>query len=227
MFYGPPGTGKTLVAKQLARFSGLDYAIMSGGDVAPLGEGAVEELHKLFRWAEHSRKGLVLFIDEAEAFLKTRSDPGMSENARNALNALLYNTGSESRDFMLVLATNRPSDLDRAVADRVDEHIQFDLPGPDERVRLVKLYFDKYMQARGLQPDPGIDDALLCAVAGRLEGFSGRAISKLMISAQGAAYSSDDGVLTKAALEDVVAAKLVQRQRQQAMHEGHEADAWS
>ena len=47
-----------------------------------------------------------------------------------------------------------------------------------------------------------------------------------MISAQGAAYSSDDGVLTKAALEDVVAAKLVQRQRQQAMHEGHEADAW-
>jgi len=25
---------------------------------------------------------------------------------------------------MLVLATNRPTDLDRAVADRVDEHIQ-------------------------------------------------------------------------------------------------------
>ena len=27
----PPGTGKTLVAKQLAKHSGLDYAIMSGG----------------------------------------------------------------------------------------------------------------------------------------------------------------------------------------------------
>jgi ATPase family AAA domain-containing protein 3A/B len=53
----------------------------------------------------------------------------MSEAARNALNALLYNTGAASRDFMLVLATNRPTDLDRAVADRVDEHIQFDLPG--------------------------------------------------------------------------------------------------
>ena len=66
MFYGPPGTGKTLVAKQLARHSGLDYAIMSGGDVAPLGETAVEELHKLFKWAEASSNGLVLFIDEAE-----------------------------------------------------------------------------------------------------------------------------------------------------------------
>ena len=57
MFYGPPGTGKTLVAKQLARHSGLEYAIMSGGDVAPLGEGAVEEIHNLFRWAETSSHG--------------------------------------------------------------------------------------------------------------------------------------------------------------------------
>ena len=44
---------------------------MSGGDVAPLGEGAVEEIHKLFRWAEQSSKGLVLFIDEAEVWLET------------------------------------------------------------------------------------------------------------------------------------------------------------
>ena len=28
------GTGKTLVARKLAHYSGLDYAVMSGGDVA-------------------------------------------------------------------------------------------------------------------------------------------------------------------------------------------------
>jgi hypothetical protein len=33
MFYGPPGTGKTMVAQRLARHCGLDFAIMSGGDV--------------------------------------------------------------------------------------------------------------------------------------------------------------------------------------------------
>lgn len=33
MFYGPPGTGKTMVAQLLARHCGLDFAIMSGGDV--------------------------------------------------------------------------------------------------------------------------------------------------------------------------------------------------
>jgi hypothetical protein len=33
MFYGPPGTGKTMVAQRLALHCGLDYAMMSGGDV--------------------------------------------------------------------------------------------------------------------------------------------------------------------------------------------------
>jgi ATPase family AAA domain-containing protein 3A/B len=52
MFYGPPGTGKTLFAKKLAMKSGLEYAIMVGSDIAPLGPLAVSELNKLFDWAE-------------------------------------------------------------------------------------------------------------------------------------------------------------------------------
>ncbi|KAL8240625.1 hypothetical protein R6Q59_013980 [Mikania micrantha] len=48
LFYGPPGTGKTLVAKEIARKSGLDYAMMTGGDVAPLGAQAVTKIHEIF-----------------------------------------------------------------------------------------------------------------------------------------------------------------------------------
>ena len=70
---GPcPGTGKSMAAKRLARTAGLDYAIMSGGDVAPLGGKAVQQLHEMFDWAESSRRGLLLFIDEADAFLGRR-----------------------------------------------------------------------------------------------------------------------------------------------------------
>ena len=36
-----------MAAKRLARTSGLDYAIMSGGDVAPLGGKAVTQLHQV------------------------------------------------------------------------------------------------------------------------------------------------------------------------------------
>ena len=41
--------------------------------------------------------------------------------------------GEQSRDFCVVLATNRPSDLDPAVIDRTDEAIEFALPGDAER----------------------------------------------------------------------------------------------
>ena len=74
----PAGTGKSMAAKRLARTAGLDYAIMSGGDVAPLGGKAVQQLHEMFDWAERSRKGLLLFIDEADAFLGRRGNQ-MSE----------------------------------------------------------------------------------------------------------------------------------------------------
>ncbi len=59
LLYGPPGTGKTLFAKQLAKKSGLDFAILTGADVAPLGSVSVSEIHKLFDWAETSSNGIL------------------------------------------------------------------------------------------------------------------------------------------------------------------------
>lgn len=147
LLYGPPGTGKTMVAKRLARCSGMDYAILSGGDVGPLGSDAVTELHALFRWANSSPRGVLIFIDEAEAFLGCRATrkTHMSEAMRNALNALLYHTGTQSKHFMLVIATNRPEDLDTAVTDRIDDTLHFDLPELSERVRLLEMYFNEYV----------------------------------------------------------------------------------
>ena len=70
LLYGPPGTGKTMFAKNLAQSSGMEYAILTGGDVAPLGRDGVTEIHKIFDWSTTTRKGVVLFVDEADAFLR-------------------------------------------------------------------------------------------------------------------------------------------------------------
>lgn len=227
LFYGPPGTGKTMVAKRLARSSGMDYAIMSGGDVGPLGRDAVTELHKLFDWATTSRRGVLLFIDEADAFLGSRSRSQMSEEQRNALNALLFRTGEASKSFMMVLATNRPGDLDRAVTDRVDEAMVFDLPDLPARRRLVHQYFAKYIREAGADARTGplglfrraaaaitvdgtITEEYLDGVARRTEGFSGREIAKLMISVQGAVYGRSATTLTADIMEETVAWKLAE-----------------
>ena len=108
LFYGPPGTGKTLFAKKLAMESGMEYAVMVGSDIAPLGPMAVSEINLLFDWAEKQSNGIVLFIDEADAFLRSRKGGDISEYMRHTINSFLYRTGTPSEKVVLVLATNNP-----------------------------------------------------------------------------------------------------------------------
>ncbi|KAK3413921.1 hypothetical protein EUGRSUZ_I02432 [Eucalyptus grandis] len=228
LFYGPPGTGKTMVAREIARKSGLDYAMMTGGDVAPLGPQAVTKIHQIFDWAKKSKKGLLLFIDEADAFLCERNSRYMSEAQRSALNALLFRTGDQSRDIVLVLATNRPGDLDKAVTDRIDEVIEFPLPGEEERFRLLKLYLRKYLCGEGdetsqwgslfkKQPQKitieDISDDVLQEAARKMEGFSGREIAKLMASVQAAVYGRPDCVLDADLFKEIVEYKVGEHQQ--------------
>ncbi|KAL1460146.1 hypothetical protein WDU94_012084 [Cyamophila willieti] len=204
LMYGPPGTGKTMFAKKLAHHSGMDYAIMTGGDVAPMGSSGVTAIHKVFDWAGSSRKGLVLFIDEADAFLRKRSSETISESLRATLNAFLYRTGEQSDKFMLVLASNTPQQFDWAVNDRLDEMVEFPLPTLNERERLVRLYFDKFVLQpaaegkRRLKVAPFDYTSLCSKIAHVTDGLSGREIAKLGVAWQAAAYASEDGVLTEA-----------------------------
>jgi ATPase family AAA domain-containing protein 3A/B len=230
LLHGPPGTGKTLIARRLATCSQMDYAILSGGDVAPLGEDAVNQLHDLFKWANRSQKGLLVFIDEAEAFLSSRNGTDMNNQGvgsfyqgsstnhlRNALNALLYQTGTPSRKFMLILATNRPQDLDAAVLDRMDVSLQIGLPSAEQRSGLIKLYmnvhvlktvhqnqkrfdiyhmlFQKFRNQYYVDPDCESDVAME-QIINLTEGFSGREISKLFVSIQYALLLSPERRLT-------------------------------
>ena len=199
---GPPGTGKTMFARKLAQHSGLDYAILTGGDIAPLGRDAVTELHKLFDWAKTSRRGLLLFVDEADAFLQSRETTFISEDQRNALNAFLFRTGSESDHFMMVYASNQPAQFDPAIMDRIDEMVEFGLPSEHERRTMIAMYMKQYLTeppgrwAKEVKTeDIGSDE--IEQVVKETEGFSGRAISKLAIAWQAAAYGTENATLDR------------------------------
>ena len=226
LFHGPPGTGKTLFAKKLAAHAGMDYAIASGGDVAPLGRDAVTEMHKLFDWAKTSPRGLLLLIDEADAFVRRRS-PNMSEDSRNALNAFLYRTGTPNSDVMVVFATNAPELFDKAIHDRVDEVVLFDLPGEAERLKILSGLLEDMVDPDKRPPrslfrtlfapppkvvslDPAIDDAAVARAAERTDDFSAREVAKLALAWQANALASEDAVLTKDLFEKTIDTQIDQ-----------------
>lgn len=219
LMHGPPGTGKTMFARKLAKHSGMDYAILTGGDVAPMGRDGVTAIHKVFDWATSSRKGLLLFVDEADAFLRKRSSETISEDLRATLNAFLYRTGDQSSKFMLVLASNTPEQFDWAVNDRLDEMVEFMLPGLQERERLMRLYFDKFVLEpaiegkRRLKVDKFDYGDLCVKMAAMTEGMSGREIAKLGVAWQATAYASEDGVLTEKMVLDRVNDAIVQHKQ--------------
>lgn len=135
---------------------------------------------------------------------------------RHSLNALLYQTGTPSRKFMLVLATNRPHDLDAAILDRVDVSINIGLPKIQERRELVILYMRLHvlslMNEREKKPvrieeDCHSEDAV-DEIADTIDGFSGRQIAKMMIAMRYAVTMSEDLALTVDMMTQVVQSKV-------------------
>lgn len=204
LFYGPPGTGKTLFAKRLARNSNLRYAIMSGGDVLPLRDKAVVELNKVTNWT-NKFDGMLLFLDEADAFLKKRELATMGEEMRSALNSFLYLTGEASQKLMLVLATNKPEHLDRAVTDRIDLMVEFPLPDAATRKKLFEYYFEMRMSG-GVKLDDFVLDEVIDEMVRGSEGLSAREVSKLCLSWQIFALENRDKSINKKLILDGVTA---------------------
>lgn len=165
----------------------------------------------------------------------------MSEAQRSALNALLFRTGDQSKDIVLVLATNRPGDLDSAVGDRIDEALEFPLPGEKERFKLLKLYLDKYIAQAGSRKAgwfknlfkkqqqkieiKGLTDDVIREAAAKTEGFSGREIAKLMASVQAAVYGSEQCVLDPNLFREVVDYKVAEHQQRRRLAGNDEPNA--
>jgi ATPase family AAA domain-containing protein 3A/B len=83
-----------------------------------MGSDSVTEINKVFDWASSNPRGTILLIDEADALFRKRTEH-LSESLRCSINSFLYRTGTPSKRFMLVIATNQPQQLDQALVDRI------------------------------------------------------------------------------------------------------------
>jgi ATPase family AAA domain-containing protein 3A/B len=139
--------------------------------------------------------------------------------------------GTGSKSFMLVLATNRPEDLDAAILDRMDVSLHIGLPGIDQRLALVNLYRHIHLkgyaeQSRrggwvsyfksGLRCNPSdecLSEDVSMSIANQTDGFSGREIAKLFIAAQYAMLMAPDRILTLERLETTIQLKICEHQK--------------
>lgn len=144
LLYGPPGCGKTMLGKAAAASIGSKdgFIYVSAPSLlrGVVGEGE-KEIRDLFAKAREYKRSSgrppVLFIDEADALLGNRSNPNIKRASCHGSTIASFLTeidGFEECAAIVILATNRPDDIDPAVVrdGRIDRKIKIDRPGLKE-----------------------------------------------------------------------------------------------
>lgn len=222
-----------MLAKRIARSSGLDYIYFAGGAALEQlkTKDALAQLTELFEFAKRSPKKLMIIIDEAEVLLADRRKP-LHDKTRKLVNLVLGYTGTEQSNYVVVALTNMPEELDKAFINRCDEEVEFVVPSPTERLRILELYVNKFLIARLNDSKPSfiarlfgakartkklsieqgaLSKEILAEIAQQLDGFVGRDISKLVIGILAKAYASANGRITKDMVNLVVKRKIAQK----------------
>jgi ATP-dependent Clp protease adapter protein ClpS len=178
LLYGPPGTGKTHTIRYLAaNLPGHTTLIITAEQVALL--GAYMNLARLLQPA-------MVVIEDVDLIARDRDEMGPCEES--LLNKLLNEMDGlkEDSEILFVLTTNRPEQLEGALAGRpgrIDQAIEVPLPDDIGRTKLVQLY------GKGLPLDPTI----VAEVAQRTKGVSAAFIKELMRRIAQASIARDGG----------------------------------
>lgn len=137
ILYGPPGTGKTMLAAAIATESNSNFCSVSASSILSKWQGESEKSVKaLFDYAR-AHLPSVIFIDEVEGLLSTRSSGDVS-NLLLVKNEFLQQLNHMPDGFLFVGATNSPWDIDGAVVRRFQKKVYVPLPSAEDRFILFK-----------------------------------------------------------------------------------------
>ena len=166
LLYGPPGTGKTHTIRYLAG-SLADHTtlIITAGQI-----GLLSHYMALARLLQPT----MVVIEDVDLIARDREDMG-SPCEESLLNTLLNEMDGlkDNVDILFVLTTNRPEQLEAALAGRpgrIDQAIEVPLPDDIGREKLVRLYGAALT----------LGDAVVAEAVVRTKGVSAAFIKELM-----------------------------------------------
>jgi SpoVK/Ycf46/Vps4 family AAA+-type ATPase len=169
-FYGAPGTGKTMSALALAKqlnkkLYQVDYSQIISKWVGDTGK------HIKATFMEAQRLDAILFFDEADSLLSKRismSDDAVSNSVNQNRNILMQEL--DRFNGIVLMATNFFQNYDEAILRRIAQHVKFELPNQEMRVKILEAHF------------PVMDrvTADFTVVSKNIQGFSGGDIKTLV-----------------------------------------------
>jgi ATP-dependent Clp protease adapter protein ClpS len=179
LLYGPPGTGKTHTVRYLAsNLPGHTTLLVTADQV-----GLLSQYMSLARLLQPA----LVVIEDADLIGRARTDMN-SPCEEVLLNRLLNEMDGlkEDADILFILTTNRPEDLEFALAGRpgrIDQAIEVPLPDDVGREKLIALY------GRGLP----VSTEVIADAVRRTAGVSAAFIKEMMRRACQAAVERNNG----------------------------------
>lgn len=173
LLYGPPGTGKTHLSRAIAKSMGCSVLALDGAALQSCWYGATEKYIRAAFAIARKNSPCVIFMDEVDGLFYRRG-PCDKKFDRAPLVQFLQEmdglTANPANAPFLLVATNRPMDLDTAFLRRLPQKIYFELPDQTAREQILRVL---------LHEDDLQEDVDLRRLSGMTERYSGSDLKNL------------------------------------------------
>lgn len=142
LLHGPPGCGKTLLAKAVAKEAGCRFINLDVSALTDKWYGESQKLSSAVFSLASKIEPCIIFIDEIDSFLRIRASGDHEATAMMKAQFLQQWDGlatDHSRCVIVMGATNRPQDVDRAILRRMPAAFHVPLPGIEQREDILQL----------------------------------------------------------------------------------------
>ncbi|KAK9505698.1 hypothetical protein O3M35_009689 [Rhynocoris fuscipes] len=173
LLHGPPGCGKTMIAKATAREAGTRFINLDLSILTDKWYGESQKLAAAVFTLAVKIQPCIIFIDEIDSFLRSRNVQDHEATAMMKAQFMTLWDGLNTDPACTVIvmgATNRPHDLDKAILRRMPATFHISLPGLPQRKDILSLIMEKEPLACNVDLDK---------LAAATEGFSGSDLKEL------------------------------------------------
>ncbi|KAF2724082.1 AAA-domain-containing protein [Polychaeton citri CBS 116435] len=189
LLYGPPGTGKTLLAKAVAKESQATVLEVSGAQIYEKYVGEGEKMVKAVFSLAKKLSPCIVFIDEADAIFGSRGGHGNRNTHREIINQFLREwDGMDDHSVFMMVASNRPFDLDDAVLRRLPRRLLIDLPTVKDREGILNIHLKGEILASTVQ---------IAKLAEQTPLYSGSDLKNLCVAAALAAVREENDLMAQ------------------------------